>query len=272
MERIRTTIELAKASWEVLKADKELIALPVFSAIASVIVALSFLIPLGFLEGTEEVGTGEYIVLGVVYLALAFVTIFFNTALVYAANERLSGGDPTLRSAIAGAMKHIPQIFVWALISATVSVILRAIQQRSGFLGRIVIGLVGLAWTLVTFLVIPVYVVEEVGAVDSIKRSAELFKRTWGENVAAQVGFGLIGFLAMIPAFLIGAGAISIGGSVAAVGVIIAVLIVAVVSAVVAALSGIFQTALYHYASAGTTPGDYFNNDNFAHAFTPRNR
>ena len=272
MGRIRTTIELAKASWEVLKADKELIALPVISAIASIVVALSFLIPFGFLEGTEEVGTTEYVLLGALYLALAFVTIFFNTALVHAANQRLSGGDPTLRSAIAGAMKHIPQIFVWALISATVSVILRAIQERSGFLGRIVIGFVGLAWTLVTFLVIPVYVVEEVGAVDSIKRSAQLFKLTWGENVAAQVGFGLIGFLAAIPFILIGALGFSAGGAVAAIAIVVAVIGVAVVSTVLAALNGIFQTALYHYASAGSTPGDFFNDQNFAHAFTPRNR
>ena len=272
MGRIATTIELAKASWEVLKADKELIALPVISAVASIVVLLSFLIPLGFLEGTEELGTTDYVFLGALYLAMAFITIFFNTALIYAANERLSGGDPTLRSAIAGASKHIPQIFVWALISATVSLILRSIQERSGFLGRIVIGLVGMAWTLVTFLVIPVYVVEDLGAIDSIKRSAVLFKRTWGENVAAQVGFGLIGFVAVLPFFLIGAGAVSVGGSVAAVGVIIAVLGVALVTAIIAALSGIFQAALYHYASAGTTPGDYFNDTNFSHAFTPRNR
>lgn len=270
--RIKTTIELAKASWEVLKADKELVALPVISAIAAITVALSFLIPFGFLEGTESVGTSEYILLGALYLALAFITIFFNTALVYAANERLSGGDPTLRSAIAGAARHIPQIFVWALISATVSVILRSLQERSGLLGRLVIGLVGMAWTLVTFLVIPVYVIEDVGVVDSVKRSASLFKRTWGENVAAQVGFGLLGFLGVIPFLLIGAGAVSAGGSIAAIGVIIAVLGVATVSATIAALNGIFQTALYHYASSGATPGEFFNDDNFAHAFVPRNR
>ena len=215
---------------------------------------------------------GEHAPLGALYLALAFVTVFFNTALVYAANERLSGGDPTLRSAIAGAARHIPQIFVWALISATVSVILRSLQERSGLLGRIVIGLVGMAWTLVTFLVIPVFVVEDIGVVDSVKRSATLFKRTWGENVAARVGFGLLGFLGVIPFLLIGAGAVAAGGSIAAIGVIIAVLGVAAVIATIAALNGIFQTALYHYASSGATPGDFFNDDNFAHAFVPRNR
>lgn len=273
MGRIATTIELAKASWQVLKADKELVILPIMSGVASIVVALTFLIPAGFLNGAESVGTVEYILLAALYLAMAFVTIFFNTALVYAANERLSGGDPTVGSALSGASRHIPQIFVWAAISATVSVILKSLQERAGFLGQIVIGLVGLAWTLVTFLVIPVFVIENVGVRDAISRSATLFKQTWGENVAAQVGFGLLGFLGALPFILIAVLAVSSGtGAVAAVGVLVAVVGIVGVSVVLAALNAIFQTALYHYASSGDVPGGYFNNENFAHAFVPRRR
>lgn len=273
MGRIATTIELAKASWQVLKADKELVVLPILSGVASIVVALTFLIPAGFLQGTESVGTVEYILLAALYLAMAFVTIFFNTALVHAANERLSGGDPTVGSAISGAAKHLPQIFVWSAISATVSVILKSLQERAGILGQIVIGIVGLAWTLVTFLVIPVYVVENVGVREALTRSANLFKRTWGENVAAQVGFGLLGFLAVLPLVLIAALAMSSGTTaLAAIGVIVAVVGIVGVSVVLSALNAIFQTALYHYASSGSVPGGYFNDDNFAHAFVPRRR
>jgi hypothetical protein len=273
MGRIATTIELAKASWRVLKADKELLLLPVFSGLASILVAASFLVPAGYWRGSESVGTVEYILLGALYVALAFVTIFFNTALVYAANERLSGGDPTVGSALSGAARHIPQIFVWAAISATVSVILKSLQERSGFLGQIVIGLVGLAWTLVTFLVIPVFVIEKVGVRESISRSANLFKRTWGENVVARVGFGLLGFLAVVPFALIAVGAVSSGSeAIAAVGLLIAVLGIIGVSVVLSSLNAIFQTALYHYASTGSVPGDYFDDANFAHAFVPRRR
>ncbi len=273
MGRIATTIELAKASWSVLKADKELVALPVMSGIASIVVALTFLIPTGFLRGAESVGTLEYILLAALYLAMAFITIFFNTALVYAANERLSGGDPTIGSAISGASKHLPQIFVWAAISATVSVILKSLQERAGILGRIVIGIVGLAWTLITFLVIPVFVIENVGVREALSRSGNLFKKTWGENVAAQVGFGLLGFLASLPFILIAVGGLSSGtGPLAAAGVVIAVVGLVAVSVILAALNAIFQTALYHYASSGSVPGGYFNNDNFAHAFVPRRR
>jgi hypothetical protein len=273
MGRIATTIELAKASWSVLKADKELMVLPVLSGLASIVVAATFLIPTGFWRGSESVGTVEYILLAALYLAMAFVTIFFNTALVYAANERLSGGDPTIGSALGGAAKHVPQIFVWAAISATVSVILKSLQERAGFLGQIVIGLVGLAWALVTFLVIPVFVIEQVGVRESISRSASLFKRTWGENVAARVGFGLLGFLAVIPFGLVAVGAVSSGNeAVAAVGLLVAVVGIVGVSVVLSSLNAIFQTALYHYANTGAVPGGYFNDDNFAHAFVPRRR
>jgi len=273
MGRIATTIELAKASWKVLKADKELAVLPVLSGVASIIVALTFLVPTGFWRGAESVGTVEYILLAALYLALAFITIFFNTALVYAANQRLSGGDPTIGSAIGGAAKHLPQIFVWAVISATVSVILRSLQERAGLLGRMVIGFVGLAWTLVTFLVIPVFVVEQVGVREALSRSASLFKRTWGENVAAQVGFGLLGFIAILPFGLVGIAAVSSGSeAVAAAGLAIAVVGILTVTVVLSALNAIFQTALYHYASSGSVPGGYFNDDNFAHAFVSRRR
>ena len=273
MGRIATTIELAKASWNVLKADKELVILPILSGVASIVVALTFLVPLGFLEGTESISTVEYVLLGALYLAMAFVTIFFNTALVHAANERLSGGDPTVGSAIAGAAKHLPQIFVWAAISATVSVILKSLQERAGILGQIVIGIVGLAWTLVTFLVIPVFVVENVGVREALSRSASLFKRTWGENVAAQVGFGLLGFLAALPFILVAVLAVSSGsGAIVAGGIVVAVVGIVSVSVILSALNAIFQTALYHYASSGSVPGQYFDDANFAHAFVPRRR
>ncbi|NQV06663.1 hypothetical protein HQ535_08930, partial [bacterium] len=99
MGRISRTIALAKASWNVLKADKELILLPVMSLIATLAVAATFLLPI-FLSGNEvaleDPGVTGYILLFVAYVTLAFITIFFNAALVHAANERMDGGDPTL--------------------------------------------------------------------------------------------------------------------------------------------------------------------------------
>jgi len=272
MGRITHTIELAKASWQVLKADKELLLLPVLSLLATLAVAASFLAPI-LLSGDgvniEDPGTVGYVLLFVAYVVLAFITIFFNAALVHAANERLDGGDPTIGSALRGAAGRVHRILPWALVSATVSIILRAIEERAGIVGRIVSGIAGVAWSLVTFLVIPVLVIEDIGVIDAVKRSGAMFKRTWGENVAAQVGFGLLGFVAMLPAFLIGAAGVAAGGTLAFVGIAVAVLWVLTVVMVLSALNGIFQTALYRYA-AGIDSGAAFGGQDLNAAFAPR--
>lgn len=273
MTRISRTLELARASWQVLKADKELIVLPVISLLATILVAASFLTPIllsGDASGLEDPGPIGYALLFVAYVALAFVTIFFNAALVHAANERLDGGDPTIGSAIRGATMRAGRILPWAIVSATVSIILRAIEERAGVLGRIVSGLAGVAWSLVTFLVIPVLVIEGIGVSDALKRSGTLFKKTWGENVAAQVGFGLVGFLAVIPAFLLAAGGAAAGGAMAVVAVGVAVLWVLIVVMVLSALNGIFQTALYRFAAGTETGTGPFGAGELRAAFQPK--
>jgi hypothetical protein len=270
MGRISNTIELAKSSWAVLKADKELAWLPALSGIASIIVAATFVIPIFALSDDVEASTQSpmsYVVLFVMYVALAYVTIFFNAALIHAANERLDGGDPTLGSALRGARAKAGQILPWAIVSATVSIILRAIEERAGFVGRLVAGFVGLAWTLVTYLVLPTLVLRDVGVGDAIKESGRLFKQTWGENVAAQIGFGLLGFVASLPAIaIIFLAVVSGSGAVIGTGIAVAVVWLITVSVVMTALSGIFQTALYRFATTGSAGGG-FNDTTLRTAF-----
>lgn len=276
MGRIRNSIELVKASWEVLKKDKELLALPVISGVATLIVAATFLVPL---FATESLSTESqpdsvltYIVLFAAYVALAYVTIFFNAALVSAANERLSGGDPTLGSAIAGARRRAGKILPWAIVSATVSIILRAIEERSPAVGRFVAGIAGMAWAVVTFLVLPIIVIEGLSVGDAIKKSGSMFKRTWGENLAAQMGFGIIGFLAMIPGIAVIVLGASAGGAVLGVAIALGLAWIVLVVVVMAALSVIFQTALYHFATNGSVPSGYFSADTMSSAFATRQR
>ncbi len=271
MGRLQNSIALAKASWQILRADKELLLLPVMSGIATILVAASFILPMLSRTGiTEEFVTGGNILyLALMYFVLAYITIFFNAALVSAAHERLEGGDPTLRSALAGAASRAGRIIGWALISAVVSIIIRAIEERAGFLGRIVIGLVGMAWSVVTFLVLPIIVIEGAGAGAAVKRSATLFRSTWGENLSAQVGLGIVGFLAMLPAVaLMVLGALA--GALSGVFIGVGVLWIVVVAVVIVALSGIFQTALYHFAVDGQAPSGYFDNQVMADAFRTR--
>jgi len=202
-------------------------------------------------------------------LALAFISIFFRAALVSGAHERMIGGDPTVRSAIAGAIERLPKLFGWAVITTIVGSILRAIEQRSGLLGRMVISVVGMAWAVTTFLVIPVIIIENSGAVTSTKRSVELFRHTWGENLSAQVGFGLLGFLAFLPVIglvLLGAAIGTLLGFVLiALGIIAGIVLITVLSA----LGAVFQTALYHYA-VGTELSAELNSTMLRDSFAPK--
>lgn len=248
-----------KQSWAVLKQDRELMWLPVIGAIVAAVVAAVVMIPIALSQdwdaitanseaASEQLGGGTYAALAALTLALAFISIFFRAALVSGAHERMSGGDPTVRSAIAGAVERLPKLFGWALITTIVGSILRAIEQRAGALGRFVINLVGMAWAVTTFLVIPVIVIENSGAIDSTKRSVALFRHTWGENLSAQVGFGLIGFLAFIPIFIVAALGAAIGTLLGFVLIGLAVIAGIILITLLSALGGIFQTALYHYA------------------------
>lgn len=247
--------------------------LPLLSGVASLIVAATFITPLFLLNSSSTLEGGspsavEYAVLFVMYLVLGYITIFFNAALVHGANERLSGGDPTLGSALRGAAARAGRIFPWAVVSATVSVILRTLEERLGAVGRIAVSLVGLAWSLVTFLVLPIIVMEGISVGDAIRRSVELFKRTWGENVVAQIGFGLLALLLALPA--IGLLVLVAGSGIAAGGAfVIAIVWLIVVAVVIATLSGIFQTALYRYAVHGSAGGE-FDDGALGTAFAPR--
>ena len=132
-------------------------------------------------------------VLAFLFYVVSYTVIFFcNTALVGAAMIRLEGGDPTLRDGFRIAFDRLPQIIGYALIAATVGMILRWISERAGIVGQIIIGIIGFAWNIATFLVVPVLAVEKVGPIEAIKRSAGLLRRTWGEQLVGNAGIGIV--------------------------------------------------------------------------------
>lgn len=232
---------LVKASAGVLRQDKELLVFPAISVVASLLVMASFVLPLFGLLDFKALQQGErepawlYAWVFLFYLAQYFVIFYFNTALVGAAMIRLRGGDPTLRDGLQIAWSKAGKILGYALIAATVGMILRAIEERAGTIGKWVAGLFGAAWTVATFLTVPVLVSRDVGPLDAVKESALLLKKTWGENLAGQGGIGIV--FGLIVAGL----------------TLVAVVLVALIHS---ALSGIYSAALYRYATdAGESAG-----------------
>ncbi|MBT4677449.1 MAG: hypothetical protein ACJA0A_000353 [Acidimicrobiales bacterium] len=274
MGRISNTIALAKVSWKVLRKDRELLLLPVLSFLASILVLTLLWLPT--LSAIDTSGLADeggdpgavLIVVGVISaMAMSIISVFFNGALVAGAHERLSGGDPTVRSALGRALSRLSGLLPWAIITGTVGLILQAVRERAGWMGRFVVNMVGMAWQTATFLVVPAIVIDDHGAVSGLKASAALLKRTWGENIAARVGFGLLGLVAVIPAVIVLFATGALGGAALVVGILLAVPYLALVVVVLTALNAVFQTALYLYATTGSVPAG-FDDSNLQDSFT----
>ena len=281
-ERISTGWHLAKQSLQVLKLDKELLLFPVFSSIGCVMVMATFVVPVffsGMLEIPDEgLGTLQKILFGAVAFAYYFVTyfviVFFNSALVACAIIRLKGGDPTVADGISAAKARLPQIVGWALVSATVGLILKAIESGSERVGVIVANLIGMAWSVTTFFVIPVLVVEQKGPIEAVKKSVSIMKKAWGESLAANFGVGLITFLASLLAIIPIAGGVILMSSVPVLGgvlVVIGVLWILLVTLMSSALGSILVAALYIYAAEGKMP-EHFDSALIQRAFATRSR
>jgi hypothetical protein len=262
-ERFDRSMDLVRASAAVLRKDKELLLFPLISAAALVVVMAAFALPmigLGGLDGLDRADGRTpplvYVIAFLFYFVQYTVIFFFNTALVGAAMIRLEGGDPTFNDGMRIATSKLGAIVGYAFIAATVGMVLRIIQERVGIIGKIVVGIIGIGWTLATYMVVPVLATRDVGPIEAIKESASLLKDTWGENVIGQAGIGLaFGLILMGVVFL---GIFLVGLSIAthsvfliAIAVVAAVLAVGVTVLIQAALSGIYAAALYRYATSG---------------------
>jgi len=260
MGRFQNSIALAKSSWQVLRDDKQLTLLPLLSLLSTIALAVAVLLPIGLIarDGSGGYEGSKPLVWVLAFLgsvALTYIVVFFNAALVFAANSRFQGTPVSVRDAIHAAGERAYVLLPWAIVSATVSVVLRAVEQRGGVVGRIVGSIAGVAWSVVTFLVLPVLVFEGIGPIAAVKRSGELFKHTWGENLMTNAGIGIVGLIGIligaVPLVLF----LAIGGPLAVVGIALFVLWCAAVFLVSSTLTGIFQVALYRFATGSPVPG-----------------
>lgn len=167
MGKIYNTWKLMQSSWEVLKKDKELLVLSLLSAICCLIVLASFLLPI-FLSDTWTTAIEkptpydqliQYGILFTFYFCNYFIIVFFNSAIVACTMIRMQGGDPTVKDGLRASVERLRFIAEWALISATVGQILRILEDRFDKLGKLITGLLGLAWSVTSFLVIPLLVI-----------------------------------------------------------------------------------------------------------------
>jgi hypothetical protein len=121
-----------------------------------------------------------------------------------------------------------------------------------------------------SFLVVPVLVAEGSGPIESYKRSVEMLRQTWGEQIIGNVSFGLIfALFGIVPAMALFVLAIGAGAAaLLTVGAILIVWLVAL-ALVQSTLQTIYQAAIYVYAASGEAPPG-FDNQLVSEAFAPK--
>lgn len=266
--------ELGKQSLRVLQEDKRLVVFPVISSIACFLVLASFAIPILLTIDWTAISNSKgqsaqvhvqpayYIVAFAFYFVNYFVIAFFNCALIGCVMRRFDGQEASVGDGLRIASSRLPQILGWALVSATIGMILRAISERAGIIGKIVIGLIGFVWTIATYFVVPVLVVDGVGPIEAVKRSVSTIRKTWGESLVTNIGLGAMStvgfFIASLPLF---AGlALTIATESAwpiAVGGGVSIILWLALALITSTLKMILVAALYRFAATGQVPSGF---------------
>lgn len=274
-EKLSNSWAMIKASAKVLKSDKELIIFPIISSIAVLLITISFAIPI-FINSDAQKTVSVFKIpalpfLFIYYFLIYFVIIFLNSALVSAALIRLKGGNPTLSDGIRIASGHILPIIGYALISSTIGIILNWIQERLGVFGKIFSFISNFAWNIATFLVVPILVTEGIGPIEAVKRSTQLLKKTWGEQLIGNIGIGLffglivIGLLILFLPVVIYSSLERMHIVTISVGVLFAIISLLIII-IASTLNTIYTAALYRYASEGVV-SDNFNESILRNSF-----
>jgi len=266
MGKIARTWSLMGMSWRLLTEDKKILIYPLISGLSCLAVTATFVIPL-FITGLwrPPAATAHaaqlvayYGVLFLYYYCNYCVIVFFNAALVSYVVMRMNGDHPSIGDGFRAALARLPLIAGWALIAATVGFLLKIIEDRSDKIGQIVAALLGGAWAMVTFLVIPVLVVEQKNPFGALKESTVLLKQTWGERIMMNFSFSTISFLLMIPAIgIIVLAVMSKSLVILGICIVAVVMYILLLTLVQSALEAIFQTAIYFYARNNRVPAGF---------------
>ena len=250
--------DLIKASFTVLRKHKQLILFPMLSAIAALLVTVTFagfggLLSVQAPSQFRHFGGAAYPFLFAWYFLSAFDVVFFNCALAACAQECLSGGHPTVGFGVRRATGHAGAILLWAIVSSTVGILLQTIEELVPLAARVAVWLFGIAWGMTTYLVVPVLILENRNAVESMRRSSQLLRDTWGPQLTAPIRFGWRFLLFAIPCVILGV----IGANYYPPLIALAVVYMVALVTAMSAANVIFEVALYRYAVGDSVSGHW---------------
>ncbi len=270
------TWALTRMTFDVIRKDREMLLFPLIAGVLSAAFSAAMLFPTILSHLLEGAGASamvwgplQYAAMFGTYFGLAFIATFANVCVVYTTKVRLEGGDATFGDSVGFAFSRIGRIAGWSLVSASVGMFLRALENAAqnakgigGILLSILRAVLATAWTVVTLFVVPAMVYRDLGPIDAISSSMQTLKATWGESIVRHYGMGLASFVFYLLGVLgvigvvmgLGAGLPPVVGIAALVVLGLYLLGVALVFGVA---NSVYNTALYHYAATGQVPAGY---------------
>ena len=284
--------KLSKLSFSVVKADPELLLYTFLSAMMVFVTIAAAAYP-GYeaeiKEGShwamtdpvtnpetgeeERQATSSYMAwIFLTYMVGSIIVVFWNSAIIVSAHERLTGGDPTIMTGIKAAFSRIHIIILWGIIAGTVGLLLRiardAISNEKApaalkILASIMLWIVEVAWWIYTFFIIPMIVLEKKGIREGLRDGRSLFGKTWGENITSGLGIGLITLFGIIVSLLIGYLIFMISPIA---GMVIAAALIGILILWTNTAEVVVVAALYEYAKTGKMPDLNGNGSQFEEA------
>lgn len=250
MSRISTGWKITINSFKILKANQDLIIFPILSGISIILIMASFLTAIFAAAGwhipnADVTNTPlQYVLLLAFYVVNYFIVVFFNMALIHCTHLYFKGEKVSVSAGLKFSLSRIGSIFTWALFAGTIGFILKLVQERSGIIGKIITGIIGVVWSIATFFVIPIIAYENLGPIDAVKRSSQIMKEKWGESLVSRFSFAFIQLIAIV----VVCGLLFLLGSLIhpLVGMLLAVLALFIIIAVMSAAQTIFVSAVYH--------------------------
>ena len=271
--RLVISFRLVKASVDVLRANSDLLIYPILSAFGTLLLLAVFVGSVFAIKGFDLVAVLDssfgflFVTLFLFYFATYTVVFFSNTAMIGAVMTMLDGDQPSVGDGFRIARSRLRYVVGYALLMATVGMVFRWIFQLGGITGRLVgptlrrvilASIFGIAWHLVTYLVIPVLVVEGIGPIGALARSSRLLKKTWGEQIVGNMSIWLLFSLPVL--LVIAAGyplaslAVRASSEAAAIMVIyLYVMFLITLLLIKSTLEAIFSAVVYRYAVDGLT-------------------
>ncbi len=257
---------LTRQSWAVLRDNRYLMAYPVVG-IAAGVVPFAVISVGVFALASNRNWIGWALVAVGLYL-LTLVTAVVQAGLTVSAAAELEGRQSSLGHGLSTAMGRLGRLARWAFVGTVVNVLIGLLRgnNNGGLVSVIFRNVLAAAadvmWQLITFFVMPAMMLDDLGMIDAIKKSASTFKQRWGTQLSGGVRIGgLIGLIAILPAMiaLIGGVVLSVAGT-WAIGVplaIIGLVVLIVAGLVLSAIRGVFSVVLYRYATQGVVEGGF---------------